>query len=44
MFSFGFGPVTELCPVFISIMGDPAASQINANITTAQGLKNDLIS
>lgn len=43
MFYFESGPVTELCPVFIPVTGDPAPSQINANIPTAQGLKSDLI-
>lgn len=36
MFCFGFGPVTELYPLFMSVIGDPAPSQINANIPTVQ--------
>lgn len=36
---FWFGPVTELCLVFIPVLDDPAPSQVNANIPTAQGLK-----
>lgn len=43
MFSFESGPVTQLRPVFIPVTSDPAPSQINANIPTAQGLKNELI-
>lgn len=36
MFYFGFGPVIEFHQVFISVTGDPAPSQIHANIPTVQ--------